>query len=1169
MASRPAPAAFTARISRASILSVLSLGLGSGLALPASAQQAPVNGMRPSDPARFAIVGAKVIVAPGETIEKGTIVVRDGVIEAVGADLAVPAGYRVYDAKGKTVLPAFIEAAMPVESATAAAAATASPGAHWNSFVVPEVSAQTLAIPDASLDALRAQGFAVVRVLPTAGIFRGTSEIRLLVKNTERPLGRDLGGARVQSMGPRSIDWSQFFQTPAPGVTPQPRGERSTPYPSSVMGSIALMRQTLMDAKWRDASTRAAELGSPVPCDDMNALDALLPLVAGTDGLLLDASDELDAARLLRLAGEQMPGARIELLGGGNEFRNESELRSLLAERKAAVILPVEFPQAPDLVSPTAAETISLRDLMTWRYAPTNPKRFIAAGADVALTTHRLADKGAFRKRLADAIAHGLTKDEALAALTTTPARMLGIDARAGTLAAGKLANIVIASGDPFEAETKFEGMFIAGTNVVAMPEAPILAAGSFTVEAQAATPKALAKDLRVAIDPKDGSIKASWIADPAAKPEGEAAKTEATKREGDSATTADARTTAIARRTSVADGRFSGIIDGAPFGCEGDLRVGIAGVGDSAQMIADAADGTRFVFTLRRIAAEENAAKPDNAKPDNAKPDDAKPQDATPGDAKVGSTGTADRAGGAGERKRTSAEDKSNLWKDPLPYPLGEYGLLEKPFGGTVLFRNATIWTQGPAGTLARGDILVRDGRIAAVGEKIDAPEVSTVFDMQGMHITPGLIDCHSHTGISGGVNEGTQSNTAEVSIGDVIDPTDIEWYRQLAGGLTAVNQLHGSANPIGGRNSVVKIRWGEGAEAFRFAGAPAGIKFALGENVVRSKSRYPSSRMGVATYIDDSFEAAREYRARHAAYAALDDATRARTMPPRKDVELEVLAEIIDGTRLVHCHSYRQDEILMLLATAKKYGFRVATLQHVLEGYKVAPEIAAHGAGASSFSDWWAYKIEVMDAIPWNGAIMHRAGVLVSFNSDSDELARRMNMEAAKAVRYGGLTPEQALALVTINPAKQLRIDARTGSIEVGKDADLAIWNGNPLSAFTRCEETWVDGARRYRRADEPAQHDAIRRARAELIARTLAPAGDDARAAGGEGDGRGAGMRGGRGRGGRPPSLLERMLENREDTIWLRLARGQDPFPKKQGDCGCGPSADQPVPVAAEGN
>jgi N-acetylglucosamine-6-phosphate deacetylase len=1177
-------------------------------ATPAHGQQAPVNGMRPSDPSRFALVGAKVMVAPGETLETGTIIVRDGVIEAIGADATVPAGYRVYDVKGKTVLPAFIEAALPIDSTTASAAASASPGAHWNAFVVPEVSAQALAITDANLDALRTQGFAVARVLPATGIFRGSSETRLLVKNTERPLGRDLGGARVQTMGTRSVDWSQFFQNPAPGVAPgvapQPRGERSMAYPSSLMGSIALMRQTLMDAKWRDASRRAAELGSPIPTDDMNALDALLPLVAGTDGLLLDAADELDAARLLRLASEQLPSARVEVLGGGNEFRNEAELRALVAERKAALILPVEFPQAPDLVSPTASESISLRDLMTWRYAPTNPKRFVATGTDVALTTHRLADKAAFRKRLADAVAHGLTKDEALAALTTVPARILGIDARVGTLAAGKLANIVVAAGDPFASDTKFEGMFIAGTPVVAMPEAPVLASGSFDVTAQGATPKPLAKDLRIAIDAKDGSIKASWAGEAvknegeaakadaeAAKNEGEAAKNEgeAVKNEGEAAKAdaeaakADARATASARRTSVAEGRFSGMIDGTPFGCEGDLRIAIAGVGDAAQLIAESADGTRFHFTLRRVAAEdgkvENAGKPANADP--AKPqgdagekdgekggenkEGANKEEATKDEAKKNEPAADAAKAGSGRKRAADEDDKSKLWKDALPFPLGEYGLTARPLGGTVLFRNATIWTQGPAGTLGKGDILVRDGKIAAVGAGIDAPEGSAVLDLSGMHVTPGLIDCHSHTGISGGVNEGTQSNTAEVWIGDVIDPTDIEWYRQLAGGLTAVNQLHGSANPIGGRNSVVKIRWGETAEGFRFAEAPSGIKFALGENVVRSKSRYPSSRMGVATYLDDSFEAARAYRARHAAYAALDEKTRARTLPPRKDLELETLAEIIEGKRLVHCHSYRQDEILMLLATADRFGFRVATLQHVLEGYKVAPEIAAHGAGASSFSDWWAYKIEVMDAIPWNGAIMHRAGVNVSFNSDSDELARRMNMEAAKAMRYGGLSPEQALALVTINPARQLKVDHRTGSLEVGKDADLAVWNGPPLSAFSRCEETWVDGVRRYRRADEPALQDSIRRARAELIARTLAPSGDDARAGGGEGEGRG-GMRGGRGGRGRAPTLLERMLETREDTIWLNLARGRDPFPKKQGDCGCGPSADPLAPAAA---
>jgi N-acetylglucosamine-6-phosphate deacetylase len=500
----------------------------------------------------------------------------------------------------------------------------------------------------------------------------------------------------------------------------------------------------------------------------------------------------------------------------------------------------------------------------------------------------------------------------------------------------------------------------------------------------------------------------------------------------------------------------------------------------------------------------------------------------------------------GAGKTNAKEEADRATLWKDSLPFPFGEHGLVSRPAAGKVLVKGATIWTLGPEGTLRDADMLVENGKITAIGRNLAVPSDCTVIEGKGMHVTPGLIDCHSHTGISGGVNESSQSCTAEVWIGDVIDPTDINWYRQLAGGLTTVNQLHGSANPIGGRNSVVKLRWGEDVDGFRFKEAPSGIKFALGENVVRSKSRYPNSRMGVATFIEDSFRAAQAYRARQKDFAARAGDPAA--VPPRVDLELEALAEILEGTRLVHCHSYRQDEILMLLETADRFGFRVATLQHVLEGFKVAPEIARHGAGASSFSDWWAFKIEVMDAIPWNGAMLHKAGVLVSFNSDSDELARRMNMEAAKAVRYGNLSPEEALKLVTLNPAKQLRIDARVGSLEVGKDADFAIWNGEPLSAFTRCEETYVDGVRRYSRADDEKANAEVVRMRAELIAKaTASPAARD--------DGGGRGGEGGRGRRGRPPTLMERMLEDRENQIWLRIARGLDPIPSKQGDCGCG--------------
>ena len=1202
---------------RAAALAALAVSAAS------PAQVAPVNGMRPSDPARHALVGATVIVSPGTTIEKATILIRDGVIESIGPETAVPAGYRVFDFAGKTIFPAFIEAALSIDSATQAAAASAAPGAHWNQNITPEVRGADLTLPDATLESLRAQGFAIARVLPGAGILRGTTDVRLLAKTSERTLGLQLGGAPAQVMGPRSFDFSQFFaqqQTPAtpaapgtPAAPTQPRGERMGSYPSSLMGSYALMRQTLIDADWRRDSIAVPQ--SPMPVDDMNALDALVPLVLGQHGLVLDAADELDAARLLTLVRDQLPNCKPTLLGGGNEFRAQAELAALLGSAGGTLILPIEFPQAPDLVSPTAADTVSLRDLMTWRYAPTNPKRFIAGGTPVALTTHRMQDRGGFRKRLADAIAHGLTTDEALAALTTTPARLLGIDARAGTLETGRLANLVVSSGDPFNAESKYEAMFVAGMPVVLPPDQPVLAAGAFAVTANGTTPKPVAKDLRITLDPKDGSLKATWTPEPSAEPAADAAvlsdsvRTESDSTESDSAQTgtpnppspstdkpesdspASAKpdsdkprsdkpspgSTTAKRATVGADGRASGIFDGAPFGLVGEIRVAIAGAGDRATMTAESADGTRAHFTLTRLApdpakdAEKGTAKPSDTESDNAQPADTADTTDRPRRGRRGDRGnTAGSQDAAADPAATDKkpDDRAELWKDALPFPLGEYGRSTQPVGGTVLFRNATIWTLGTQGTLAKGDLLVRDGKIAEVAARIDAPEVEQVIDATGMHITPGLIDCHSHTGISGGVNEGTQANTAEVTIEDVVDPTDIDWYRQLSGGLTAVNQLHGSANPIGGRNSVVKIRWGEGAERFRFEEAPKGIKFALGENVTRPTSRYPTSRMGVATYLEDSFLAAREYRAQQKAYAALDAAAKAHTLPPRTDLELETLAEIIEGTRLVHCHSYRQDEILMLLRTAEKFGFRIATLQHVLEGYKVAPEIAAHGAGASSFSDWWAYKIEVMDAIPWNGAMLHRAGVLVSFNSDSDELARRMNMEAAKAVRYGGLSPEEALKLVTLNPARQLRIDHRVGSLEKGKDADFAVWNGDPLSAFTRCEQTFVDGVRRYLRSEEAELHPQVMRARAELIAKATTAA--DARggpAAGGEGGGGGGrGMRGGRGR---APTLLERMLEDRENTIWLRIARGLDPIPTKQGDCGCGvlsnPATPDSVPVA----
>jgi imidazolonepropionase-like amidohydrolase len=536
------------------------------------------------------------------------------------------------------------------------------------------------------------------------------------------------------------------------------------------------------------------------------------------------------------------------------------------------------------------------------------------------------------------------------------------------------------------------------------------------------------------------------------------------------------------------------------------------------------------------------------------------------------------------------------------LGNPFGPYTVMEVPAVQNVVVQNATIWTSGPGGNIENGKLVVINGKVEAIaGPDVmyKLPPDTLVIDAKGKHVTPGLIDCHSHTGISGGVNEGGQAVTSEVRIGDVTNPDAISWYRQLAGGITTVNNLHGSANPIGGQNQVNKNRWGSvHPDDLHFEGAIAGIKFALGENVKqgnspRATTRYPRSRMGVETVIRDRFTAAKEYIARRDAakeagifpvemkgpveesYARLQqelaEVDQQREAVTKKivkdtaagsgntrdqvelsalnskrvdlaldmeafgtridkwnaassfhrDLELEALAEILEGKRLIHCHSYRQDEILMLCRVAEDFGFKVGTFQHILEGYKVADELAKHSGGASAFSDWWAYKVEVQDAIPQGGPIMHEQGVTVSFNSDSDEMARRMNVEAAKAVKYSvdatgkpTISPEEALKFVTLNPAKQLRIDGQVGSLEKGKDGDFVIWSGNPLSTFSRAEQTWIDGRCFFSLEKDKAGRERITKERARLTQRILGGKKDakDAGAGGGkpEGDAPEAGRR-----------------------------------------------------------
>jgi imidazolonepropionase-like amidohydrolase len=391
------------------------------------------------------------------------------------------------------------------------------------------------------------------------------------------------------------------------------------------------------------------------------------------------------------------------------------------------------------------------------------------------------------------------------------------------------------------------------------------------------------------------------------------------------------------------------------------------------------------------------------------------------------------------------------------------------------VALRGATVLTV-TNGTIPNGTVVLRDGKIAAVGANVDVPAGADVVDVSGKFVSPGLIDAHSHIA-NDAINEGGTTVSSMTGMHDVLDPTDINIYRDLAGGLTTANILHGSANPIGGKNAVIKLRWGKArAQDLVFEGAMPGIKFALGENPKDMATggqqtgprRYPMTRMGVEFVIRDAFTRAKAYQ------KAWQDYEKKKAsgdlLPPRRDLQLEPLVEILEGKRLVHAHCYRADEILMLIRLAEEMGFKIATFQHVLEGFKVAKEIAAHGAGGSTFSDWWAYKVEAADAIPHNAAIMTRKGVVVSVNSDSAEHARRLNTEAAKSVKWGGLNDDEALALVTINPAKQLRIDNRVGSIQVGKDADVVVWSHHPLSSYAIVDRAYIDGTLYYdRRAEE----------------------------------------------------------------------------------------------------
>jgi imidazolonepropionase-like amidohydrolase len=1017
-------------IALVALVAIAALVAHYGFAAPPTTP--PVIGLAQNTPAVFALTNARIVPEPGKVIEKGTIVVRDGVIEAAGAETKPPADSRVIDLAGKTVYAGLIDAFGEV---TIAADITKQGAANWNPQVGPQLDTADHYTADEALNGkLRSQGITVRLVAPATRIIKGQSAVVTT-------------GSSENSRAILKRGVAQHFR-----LTISFGQGREAGYPGSPMGAVALARQTLLDTDWYGKAWAAWRRDTKLPRPERNdALDSLAACASGDQVAIIDAANEQFFMRADRFAREF--GLKAIIHGSGREYRRLEEISA----SGRAVIVPVNFPQPPNVATVEDSLDASLADLMHWDLAPENPARLDAAGVTIALTSHGLRDQATFLAAVRRAVERGLKAESALKALTTTPASLLGMSERLGRVAPGMTGNLVVTDGDLFNKRTKILETWVDGKRFE-LDKPPVNdIRGTWQTEFTNSDGRVLKLNLKITGTARQLS---ATLTKPA---------------EGDKKAE-DIRLSQVSLSESQLGFRF----EGKAFGREGPARASatvMSGDDDTLTLIGSIvwADGTSERLSGSRTAklsAEE------------LKQEEQKAAKGAKGKAKGGKA-----AEGETERQRDRESDEAKPEAKALyavNYPLGDFGRAKPPKQPRVVaFKNAAIWTCGPAGIIEGGTLVVREGKIVAAGKDAAIPDGAEVIDASGRHITPGIIDCHSHMATDGGINEGTQAITAEVRIGDFIDAEDITIYRQLAGGVTAANVLHGSANPIGGQNQVIKLRWGANAEQMKLGDAPAGIKFALGENVKQSNlegrvaTRYPQSRMGVEQIIRDAFARARDYAAQWDRWNASHTG-----LPPRRDLELEAISEIVQKKRWVHCHSYRQDEILALIRTFDDYGITIGSLQHILEGYKVADAMARHGATGSSFADWWAYKIEVIDAIPFNGALMHRQNVIVSFNSDDDELGRHLNHEAVKAVKYGGISRAEALKFVTLNPAKQLRIEHWVGSLESGKDADFVVWSGDPLLVRSRCEETWIDGRKYFDRDDDRELRAEQAKMRAALI-------------------------------------------------------------------------------------
>lgn len=954
----------------------------------------PYNGVYDQRDGHYAFTNATIIPAAGERIDKGTLVIRNGKIVSVGAGTQVPAGAVEIDLKGKFIYPSFVEMYGSYGLPDPESAGKRSdrqpqmlsnrPGAYsWNEALRSEFSAaDNFTVDERKADEWRKAGFGTINTHQMDGISRGSSAAVSLAEMSDNLVILADEVAHVLTFS---------------------KGKSTQSYPSSRMGTIALLRQTYLDGAWYAKATEDTETNLSLQA--WNELQELPQI--------FEVGDWQNLLRAQRIAEEF--DQKYIYRTGGDDYQRLSAIKAT----GARLILPLDFPAAYDLSDPYLAQGVTLEQLRHWERAPGNPAAVAQAGIPFAFTSDGLKKKGELLANIRKAIEYGLSEKDALAALTNVPAMMLGIDDQVGSLRKGHHASFLVTSAPIFEKGSVLHQNWCQGQPYELQP---------LDVTALAANYKLNYGGTTVSLEAKG---------EPGKEKLEIAAASEDDK--------------AIPVKHSVKGDLLSLYFQ--PKDSPGFVRLNGSKTSDGYQGRGKDATGNWIDWSLKR---SDEASKEEKDKDEEEDEDES---------------------------------DKTDFVSS-LVYPLAGYGNPATLKSEKTLIRNATVWTNERDGIMEQTDVMIENGKITAIGKNLEKGG-ARVIDAAGKHLTPGIIDEHSHIALSS-VNEGSQASSAEVRMTDVIDATDVDIYRQLAGGVTTSQLLHGSANPIGGQSAIVKLRWGKLPSEMMYENSKPFIKFALGENVKQSnwgddyRIRFPQTRMGVEQVFENYFTRAREY----------EKLKQAGGNNFRKDLELETILEILNSERFISCHSYQQGEINMLMEVAERHGFRVNTFTHILEGYKVADKMAEHGAGGSTFSDWWAYKYEVNEAIPFNAALMHEQGVTVAINSDDAEMARRLNQEAGKMVLFGGVSEEDALKFVTLNPAKLLRIDDYVGSIKVGKEADLVIWSDHPLSIYARAENTFVDGIEYYSMEQDQQKRLLINQERNALIQKSM-----DAKKVGGE--------------------------------------------------------------------